>query len=644
MTIHSKGKEFKSALHQTARNYAKANIPVFPCHPRTKKPATPNGYLDATTDLEKIDQWWQEPDYNVAMCPEMAGWAVVDVEHDAAPDWPNGQPLPETYTVSTPRGGTHRIYEGSLPSTVAKLAPRVDTRSVGGYILVPPSIVFDEKTGKTGRYKVIDKRDPVELPAWITAALAKKASKAKARAGVKVNDPHNIRCAVTYLQGLSLAKEKDGCDAKTEAAAAWMHDFALSEDKAADVMEEHYKAEPRDHRFRAFLERKIANAYKYAQNEFGSKAVPPLEVTYGHIVAKLIEAGDVALEGEPASAGGGLIMRPFSEIPMEKLEWMWPNRFPRGKLSLTAGDPKLGKTTALLSIASIVTRGGEWPNGEGRAERGSVIYFSAEDTPSDTLKPRLLAARADMTKIFNVDAVATEDGKGTKTFHLQEDLARLERELDRVGDVALVVFDPISSYFGKTDTYRNTEVRGVLEPLVKLAARRRIAIIGNTHLTKGSKGRASMRILDSVAMTAAVRSVYMVVEDADDKRQRFFVSSGGNLGKPVDGLRFTIDSKFVTADDVTVTGSFVVWGDAIETTADEAYAAIDANAKGDSAVDEAMDFLKEELAAGPCDSAKVYWNARAAGHAEKTLKRAIKRLGVVSSKNGMAGGWTMRLR
>ncbi len=277
-----------SVFHQTARNYAKAGIPDFPCWPREKSPATERGYLDASDDLEQIDRWWHaNPDYNVALCPDMVGWAVVDEEGDAAPGWSNGHALPETYTVRTPRGGTHRIYAGSVPSTVAKLAPRVDTRGEGGYILVAPSVVFDPKTGKTGRYKTLNKMDPVELPEWISQALAKTAPKAEAPANIKLDDPGNVMRAIRHLKSLPFAKEKDGCDAKAYAAACVMKDLGLSAVKAHAVLVEHFKAEPRDGRWQAFLERKVAHAYKNGENAVGAYAAPSLQESFGAVMAEV---------------------------------------------------------------------------------------------------------------------------------------------------------------------------------------------------------------------------------------------------------------------------------------------------------------------------------------------------------------------
>jgi putative DNA primase/helicase len=81
----------------------------------------------------------------------------------------------------------------------------------------------------------------------------------------------------------------------------------------------------------------------------------------------------------------------------------------------------------------------------------SVVSFSAEDDASDTIAPRLLAAGADLKRIQIVSAVHSGDSKtpGRRSFNFQTDLDLLEKAMQDLGDVRLVVIDPITSYLGK---------------------------------------------------------------------------------------------------------------------------------------------------------------------------------------------------
>ena len=83
-----------------------------------------------------------------------------------------------------------------------------------------------------------------------------------------------------------------------------------------------------------------------------------------------------------------------------------------------------------------------------------------------------------------LEAVRREDAQGHRTFNLQLDLPALEKKIAELGDVVLVIIDPITSYLGKVDSHKNAELRSVLEPLGKMAARQHVTVVANTHLSK----------------------------------------------------------------------------------------------------------------------------------------------------------------
>ena len=207
-------------------------------------------------------------------------------------------------------------------------------------------------------------------------------------------------------------------------------------------------------------------------------------------------------------AAAALVSRCAAEITPEKIEWLWPGRLARGKHTCIAGEPGTGKSQLTIAVVAAVTTGGEWPCDEGQAPLGNVIILSAEDGTADTIIPRLLAAGSDRSRVHVVSAVRNADGS-RRTLSLQYDLDLLEKKIAEVGDVALVVVDPVSSYLGKTDSHKNSEVRGVLEPLSEIAERTRIAILSVTHFSKagaGSTTKALHRFIGSIAFTGAPRA------------------------------------------------------------------------------------------------------------------------------------------
>jgi len=269
--------------HATARRWAQDNIPIFPCMPGSKKPACPNGYLDATTNLIQIDKWWSEADYNLAFCPETAGLCVID--QDLGGNLTDLQ-LPKTYTVTTPSDGAHLYFYGSLPSSVGKLAPGVDTRGRGGYVLLPPSLVDGRE------YKPANTAPIAELPTRIVALLTNQQHE-QAKSAYHVLDlPTNVERARTLLNQRivrgDVAIEGRGGDDHTYRLACEILNLGLSPEGAITVMAEWNEAcippwSPDE------LSQKVNNAASYMQNEAGAWATPSAAEAFKASAAILIE-------------------------------------------------------------------------------------------------------------------------------------------------------------------------------------------------------------------------------------------------------------------------------------------------------------------------------------------------------------------
>lgn len=326
------------------------------------------------------------------------------------------------------------------------------------------------------------------------------------------------------------------------------------------------------------------------------------------------------------------VLLDMATVNPERVQWLWPGRIPLGKLTLWCGDPNLGKSMTTMDIVARVTTGARWPDDRAGTcrEPASAIILSAEDDAADTIRPRLDAAGADVSRVACLTGVNCGDGE--QFFDLSTDLAALEGAIQRLADVRLIIIDPISAYMGtKLDSHRNTDVRAILAPLGTMAARHRIAVLAVTHLSKGAGGKAIYRATGSLAFIAAARGSWLIAEDPVDPEHRLLLSMKLNVGKPAPSWGYKIRS-----DDEG--RPIVAWdGSANSMTAGAIMAAeLD---RPDKELDKAIGFLQELLANGPVPKSTVDAEARGAGYSAATIKRAKATLGVHAKKDGMEGGW-----
>ena len=184
MAEKSTGESPLSTKGQAAIYYADMGYPVFPCKPGRKDPLTTHGFHDASTNAAQVERWWNaNPEANVAI--PTAGLIVIDVD---GPDnaWPNDRELEEQLGRTgcpiniTPRGGRHLVFlqpKGvEWKNTTSKLAPSVDTRASGGYILVPPSVVDSKRYKWADTFEMDGPPDQLPLPPdWLVEELKKVA-------------------------------------------------------------------------------------------------------------------------------------------------------------------------------------------------------------------------------------------------------------------------------------------------------------------------------------------------------------------------------------------------------------------------------------------------------------------------------------
>jgi putative DNA primase/helicase len=324
----------------------------------------------------------------------------------------------------------------------------------------------------------------------------------------------------------------------------------------------------------------------------------------------------------------------LANIPTQKVSWLWPRKVPLAKLAALAGDPGLGKSVVTLKFAAHVTRGRAWPDGEV-CEKGSVVILSAEDDVADTIRPRLEAAGADLTKVHILRAVRRTRPNGetyVDAFSLQRDITALQDMIALLDDARLVIVDPISAYLGSADSHKNAEIRAVLAPLSDLANTLHVTVLTVNHLTK-STGPALYRVIGSIAFTAAARAVWLVARSQDDPAERLLLPAKMNLAPDVEGFTFSLEDR---AGVVAVR-----WGHAVNVAADVILGPETPDERSERA--EAIHWLRDRLADGPVLVKKLQEEAKSAGLSWMTVRRAKDALGVDSMKESLGGGWSWAL-
>jgi hypothetical protein len=317
-------------------------------------------------------------------------------------------------------------------------------------------------------------------------------------------------------------------------------------------------------------------------------------------------------------------------VKSRPVQWLWDQVVPRGKLTILCGDPGLGKSFITLDLAARTSRGGPWPFTPGAkpARPMRAILLSAEDDPADTIRPRLEAMGADLSKVEIVDSMVDRYDRVTD-FVIGEHSRDLAGLLEEGGDVGLLVVDPVSAYVGGTDSYNNAQVRSMLKPLSDLAADHDVAVVLVTHLRKAEAAKALHAAMGSLAFTAAARVVLLTSRDRADPQARLLLTVKSNLADDRRGFRYKVEN------------GRVAWIAAVEGQADEI---LRTGRPGPSSCPQASDFasaLREALAKGPKPVPEIMELARACGvpwnHAQRSGFKSS--LGIGTRKTKDAWEW-----
>lgn len=307
----------------------------------------------------------------------------------------------------------------------------------------------------------------------------------------------------------------------------------------------------------------------------------------------------------------------MEDVEAKDVDWLWYPYIPYGKITIVQGDPGEGKTTFILQLAALLTRGDKLPCDEEERAPISVIYQNAEDGLEDTIKPRLLEAGADCSRIRVIDETITP---------LTMSDERLEAAIRETG-AKLVILDPIQAYLGAdVDMHRANEIRPVLKRLAGLAEEYQSAVVLIGHMNKASGTKSTYRGLGSIDFQATARSVLIVGRIKDQPTIRVIAHDKSSLAPEGEAVAFELDKE-----------SGFRWLGHYEISVEDLLAGVPRENKLGAA--EAL--LQELLQDGRVAQGEIAEAARQRGISKRVLDHAKKNLAVRSSRTDKRWFWEL---
>ena len=297
----------------------------------------------------------------------------------------------------------------------------------------------------------------------------------------------------------------------------------------------------------------------------------------------------------------------MDEVQSKEVNWLWCPYIPYGKITIIQGDPGEGKTTLVLQIIARLTKGEAIIN-EKAKQPINVIYQTAEDGLGDTIKPRLLSADADCSKVLVID---------DKDTPLTMRDVRLEQAIVET-KAKLVVLDPIQGFLGAdVDMHRANKIRPVMKHIAELADKYKCAIILIGHMNKCSMGKSTYRGLGSIDFQAAARSVLIVGRIKDEPEIRVVCQTKSSLAPEAKSIAFRLSKE-----------NGFEWIGEYDVTADDL---LSGTAKG-TKKQAAIDFLEEFVLNGAKPQTEIMKLAKEKGFSEKTVRNAKDELKIKSMR------------
>jgi putative DNA primase/helicase len=319
-----------------------------------------------------------------------------------------------------------------------------------------------------------------------------------------------------------------------------------------------------------------------------------------------------------------------SEVMPEKTDWVWENRIAKGCVTVIAGDPGVGKSQIAATLAATVTRGGNWPCGEGSAPEGDVVMLIGEDDMAKRIKPLLMAADANVARVRLVGDHGNPNYKRINLFDAKSRYG-VGDEIACLKNPQLLIIDPIGAFVDAGVNNANA-AREVFAELTRGAKHYDIAIVLICHLTKSGARNALSMIAGSSAIAAAARAIYLATNGEPGSKWKILACVKNNLAPPNIALQYRIKRARVEGG---ITTSRVAWNkNTLQMTADEALAKARVNGSKPTQQRPVDELVKGLLADGKRAANEIFVKGEHSGFTPRQLGAAAKRLAVMKTNTG----------
>lgn len=319
----------------------------------------------------------------------------------------------------------------------------------------------------------------------------------------------------------------------------------------------------------------------------------------------------------------------MADVVMRNINWIVPNMYARGEITIVEGDPGLGKSYFQQMVCAALVDGKAIPNEvEYEPIKGRVAYFDTENTADTVTKLRLIENGCENLEDYRQEEHPFSIDDEEKWEKVEEALEKFKPDM--------IVFDTINIYIGSADTYKSSETQQALSLFKVLATRHDCSVVLLRHLTKGGAGsKALYRGQGSIAFTGVARIVATVGLSPEDPSIRVVAGTKNNIGPLFKSFTYRIVGLPDKGD--VRNRSKLLWGEFVDLTADDilSVAPIKNNNK-----DTALKWLTQTLQSGrPVEKAKVERMGAARGFKTTDIEQAVEQLGVKKTQRGGREFW-----